>query len=524
MTRNMDYKFLISLFVVFFYTIAYAQISVEYFGGAGRVSGSCALLKTNDSSIIIDCGNFYDEGILKSENFFIDKKLINADAMIVTHAHNDHSGRIPQLISEGFSGNIYCTDATKKIIFEMYNDGWNYQDVKKKYFWSKNKKDKIEFYESKQNLTLHWYKECRKVVRNIQQSKEPISIEELQNKYKIKMKICRKCLEQDLEEMKKQFVSVNLKENTDLTDKINFSLYNAGHITGSASVLFNIYDENKIKTVVFSGDLGSGYSKITPEKDIIPKVDYVFVETTYGGAKKNVSNADYEKFQKIIANALKNNKIVWIPSLSLHRTQKVLYEIKQAQANGLIDDDITVYSLSPSSNGLTQQYENEVSSHFKNGWFKEEVYQIGSFLPTNYVTKKPKEFAGPSIVISASGMMDQGVSLGLVDKLLPLENVEVCLVSYASPKTPAGKLKKGVKTIRTKYGSTKVNAKINIFDIFSDHPDIDELMYWLSNQDSTTTIYLVHGENNILKKSQNLYKQKGFNKTNIAIKGINILN
>ncbi len=517
-------KKLLVLLLLFFSNLIYAQISVEYFGGAGRVSGSCALLKTEDQSVIIDCGSFYDEGNLKTDNSVIDKKLIKANAVVLTHAHNDHSGRIPQLISEGFNGNIYCTDATKKIVLEMYNAGWNYQNVKKKYYWSKSKIEKIKFYERNNTLTLHWCKECRNFVKNIQQSNEPVSIEDLENKYKIRMKICKKCLEKDLENMKKQFVSVNLKQNINLTDKINFSLYDAGHITGSASVLFNIYDDNNIKTVAFSGDLGSGYSKITPTKDIIPKVDYVFVETTYGGAKKNVSDSDYEKFQKTIANALKNNKIVWIPALSLHRTQKILYEIKQAQLKGLIDDEIAVYSLSPSSNGITKLYENEVTSYFKNGWFKDEVYQTGSFLPTNYITKKPKKFTAPAIVISASGMMDQGVSISLVNKLLPLKNVEVCLVSYASPKTPAGKLKKGAKIIRTKYGATRVLAKVNIFDIFSDHPDIDELMNWLSNQDSTTTIYLVHGESDILKKSQILYKQKGFDKTKIAIEGINILN
>ncbi len=132
MIKNTGYK---SLFVLLFLLISnfiYAQISVEYFGGAGRVSGSCALLSANDSSVIIDCGSFYDEGNLPSDNSVIDKKLINADAMVLTHAHNDHSGRILQLISEGFKGNIYCTDATKKIIFEMYDDGWNYDYVKKK--------------------------------------------------------------------------------------------------------------------------------------------------------------------------------------------------------------------------------------------------------------------------------------------------------------------------------------------------------------------------------------------------------
>ena len=525
MTKSVVYKFLtVFLCLIFFTNYIFAQISVEYFGGAGRVSGSCALLKVGDNSVIIDCGSFYDEGDLPSDNATIDKKLINADAMVLTHAHNDHSGRILQLINEGFKGNIYCTDATKKILLEMYDDGWNYDYVKKKYFWSKTKREKMQLRESKENLTLHWHSACKNAVKNREESKTEISPVQLKDKYGINFKVCKNCLNKDLEKLQDRFISVEYKDNIDITDKINFSLYDAGHISGSSSVIFYIYDDNKIKTVAFSGDLGSGYSKITPDKDIIPKVDYIFVETTYGGVKKDVSSADYQKFQETISNAVKNDKIVWIPSLSLHRTQKVLFEIKQAQINGLIPYDVPVYSLSPSSNGITERYEKEANFPSRDRWFKNEVYQIGSFLPENYITKKPKEFPVPSIIISASGMMDQGVSYGLINKLLPLENVEVCLVSYVGPKTPAGKLKKGAKHIRTTYGTAKVAAKVNVFDIFSDHPDIDELMKWLSNQDSSTKIYLVHGDKDILDKALILYKQKGFENTKIAVKGINVLN
>ena len=280
-------KILFTLITLLYLSInIYAQISVEYFGGAGRVSGSCALLKVDDNSVIIDCGSFYDEDNLPSENSVIDKKLINADAMVLTHAHNDHSGRILQLISEGFKGNIYCTDATKKIIFEMYDDGWNYDYVKKKYFWSKTKREKIQLRESREPLTLHWHSACKGAVKNKEESKSEISLMQLKDKYGINFKVCKNCLSKDLEKIQNQFISVDYKDNIDITDKINFSLYNAGHISGSASVIFYVYDENKIKTIAFSGDLGSGYSKITPDKDIIPKVDYAFVETTYGGVKK----------------------------------------------------------------------------------------------------------------------------------------------------------------------------------------------------------------------------------------------
>ena len=523
MIKNAVCKIIFFLCLIFFTDLSYAQISVRCFGGAGRVSGSCALLKTDEMSVIVDCGSFYEEGNLSADNSVIDEKLINADAMVLTHAHNDHCGKIPLLISEGFKGKIYCTLATKKILFEMFDDGWNFCDVKHKYFWSKKRKENIKVF-SKGVLTLHWYDECKKSLKDVEESKILISQTRFQTEYGIKTKICKNCLKKDLEKMQKQFFALEYKKNADLSDKISFVLLDAGHIPGSASVIFYVYDKNEIKTIVFSGDLGNSFSKITPQKDIVPKADFVFVETTYGAKKQNVNFDDYDRFQTAVSDAVKNNKIVWIPALSLHRTQKVLYEIKQAQVKGIISQDVPVYSLSPSSKGVTKLYETELKFPSKEKWFKKEVYGIGSFLPVNYITKKPKNFPAPSIIISASGMMDKGVSVGLLNKLLPLKNVEVFLVSYASSKTPAGKLKRGEKYIKTKVGTVKVSAKINVFNVFSDHPDMEELLRWLSKQDSSTVIYLVHGEKETLNETQKVYKEKGFTKTYIAVEGDNLLN
>ncbi len=512
--------FVLSFLFLFFAGNLYAQISVEYFGGAGRVSGSCALVKTDEMSVIVDCGSFYEENNLPTYNDTIDEKLVNADAMVLTHAHNDHSGKISLLISEGYKGKIYCTKATRKILFEIFDDGWTHSDVKQKYFWSKKARLNIEKIH-KGILSVHWYNDCKKNIINIEQVEEAISLSQLKKEYDINMKLCKNCLKKELEKTQKHFVDIPYKENIELSDKINFILFDAGHITGSASVMFNIYDDNEIKKIAFSGDLGSNLSKITPDKDIIPKADYVFIETTYGASDKNVVYSDYDIFQNAVANALKDNKIVWIPSLSLHRTQKILYEIKQAQMKGLIGEDVPVYSLSPSSNGITKQYENELKHPSDEKWFKDEVYETGSFLPAKYIVTKPKnqKFPAPCIIISASGMMNQGVSYTLLNKLLPFDNVEVFLVSYAAPQTPAGLLKKGAKYIKTKFGKMDVNANINIFNIFSDHADSAELLRWLSNQDENTQLFLVHGEKDVLKKAQKKYKSKGFPDTKIAIIG-----
>ena len=517
--NNYVKKITLSFLFVFLFSFQnlYCEISVQYFGGAGRVSGSNALINTDNCSVIIDCGSFYDEGKLKADNSYIPKKITNATAMVLTHAHTDHSGRIPLLISEGFKGKIYCTPATKKILFEVLDDGWNFEYVKQKYFWSSSKMKNIKK-NHKGILTLHWYDDCKNNIKDIHKSNKKCSMSQLSKQHKINCKICKNCLNNYLQEMKEQFIEVNYHENINVSENLSFYLFDAGHIPGSSSVFFKVKDSKKDKTIVISGDLGSAYSNLLSEKEIAPLADYVFIETTYGGVNNNINSNDYIIFQKNIAAELQKGNRVWIPALSLNRTQKVLYEIKKGQDNDIIPINIQVFSLSPSSNGITALYEKELKNPSTPKWFNNTVYNDKTILPQNYTENRPKEFPVPSIIISASGMMDQGVSYGLLNKLLPLDTTSVFLVSYAAPLTPAGKLKNNAKTIRTKYGQTiTVKAKTNIYNIFSDHPDSQELLRWLSNQSKeSSNIFLVHGELKILEKCQNFYKQQGYNKVKIT--------
>lgn len=518
MNKYLLKKIILSCFFVFLFSFQclYCEITFQYFGGAGRVSGSNALLKVDEDSVIVDCGSFYDEGNLKADNSLIPKQIINAKAMVLTHAHMDHSGRIPLLVSEGFKGKIYCTPATKKIIFEMYDDGWNFEYMQQKFYWSYNKMQKIK-QQHKGILTLHWCEDCKTNIKNIYSCTKKCSMDQLYDKYKINFKICRNCLNKYLEEMKDLVVEINYNQKINIGENISFYLFDAGHIAGSASIFFNVKDEQTSKTIIVSGDLGSGYSNILNDKEPAPLADYVFVESTYGGVNKNISTDDYISFQKDIAGELKKGNRVWIPSLSLHRTQKVLYEIKEGQNNDIIPVNVPVFSLSPSSNGITEQYENELKNPSQQKWFSDEVYNGKTFLPQNYNQKKPKDFPVPSIIISASGMMDQGVSYGLLNKLLPFENTTVFLVSYAGPNTPAGKLKKNAKIIKTRYGKIDVKAKTKIYNIFSDHPDAQELLNWLSNQDKEkTNICLVHGEITTLENCRSFYLKEGYKKVKIV--------
>jgi len=502
-------KFLFGILLLLLFQCVNAEISVTYFGGAERVSGTCALVKTDKHSVIVDCGTFYEEDGLPVDNKNINSVLINADALVLTHAHADHAGLIPLLISKGFKGNIYCTSATKKIVFELYDDGWNFEDIAQNYFWSENQRINCQ-QKQRGTVTLHWFNNCSKNITNHETLNKNITSKELQDTYNIKCKFCKKCIKKYLEKMAEQFIEIKYGDIIGLSEDLYFSLSDAGHIPGSAGIFFDIKDGGLQKKVLFSGDLGSGYSKLVTDKKNALKADYIFLEATYGGKGRGIYAYEYYSFRNILAEELKKGKIVWIPALALQRTQKVLYEIKKAKDDGKIDANIPVYSLSPSSNGLTELYDDEIKDPSFEKWFPKIVYDQKTLKPDEYKTSKPKRYQKPSIVISASGMMDKGVSFSLLRKLLPRKDVTVFLVSYAGPKTPAGKLKKGAKKIKTKYGIINVGAFVQSFDIFSDHPDINETVKWLGDDNKKTSVYLVHGSKGSLKSEAAVLKRKGF--------------
>jgi len=497
-------KKIISFILLFLTGILYAEVSVQYFGGAEMVSGSCALLKTEETSVIIDCGTFYDEGEIPVNNKIIDEQLVNAQYFILTHAHVDHSGRLPLLISKGFNGKIYLTKATKDILIELFSKGWNYNDVEQNYFWSK--KQRLRCQKKHQGTTtLHWYKSCLKTISNTETSMNEETLNDLNNRYKINFKLCKKCLKNQLDLLTKQLVVVNYNKEIKLSKNTSFYLLDAGHIPGSASVFIKV-KENDLKKILFSGDLGNNYSRLLNKKQTAPEADFIFMENTYGATDRNISYKDYDIFQNEVYKALDKNEIVWIPALSLNRTQKILFELKLAQKKGLINENIPILSLSPTSNDITNLYENEIKHPSAQKWFNSEIYKESSILPNNYTTKKLKKYPKPSIIISASGMMDKGVSVSLMKVLLPMRDVNVFLVSYASPQTPAGKLKRNAKNI----GKVHVNATVKSFDIFSDHPDIYDRISWLTSTNKYSKIYLVHGEKTNFTSTKNFLNNKGF--------------
>jgi metallo-beta-lactamase family protein len=496
-------KFLISFLFLLSGVLPLAGVSVTPYGAAGIVSGSCFLVETDSSSAIVDCGLFMKGDLegpeLDGRNENIAREVIGAKAMILTHAHTDHSGRIPLLINGGFKGKIYCTAATKELALALFKNRTGFENIPRKWFWSQS-----QMFNAKRNkkpAVIHWTKNCRGSIKNAEETKEVTSLKEAKNEAGIDFYLCKNCCAWETEKLIEPFFSVvEYNAQTRISPDLQFKLINAGHIPGSASVIFNAQD----KTLVFSGDLGSGYSRLTGLFDVPEKADVLFMEATYADGKYKLAFADYDVFRKDLLDAVKKGNTVWIPALAFNRTQKVLYEINLMKKEGLLDRQIPVYSVSPSANALNDLYQKESQSK-ADGWFLDEVYKTGSVLPKDIRQQMVREYDSQKIVLSASGDMDYGMSEQLKNIYIAKKDVSIMIVNYVSPQSTASRLLSG----KLKPSQVKKRAKIKKYDIFSDHPDFDVVCKWLENQDKSAKIYIIHSSEQNAAKMKKLLNKKG---------------
>jgi metallo-beta-lactamase family protein len=509
-------KKMVSVFfsLIFFANIIYADISVTPYGAAETVSGSCFLLKGGKNSVIVDCGIFMSEGLEETEekNRWIEPKLINAKILCLTHAHLDHSGKIPLLINSGFKGKIYSTNATKEIALELFKDRNGFDLIKRNWFWSLNRHKKAA--SKKSFIIAHWRPECKNNMKSLKYSKEASYLDDLEKQEAIKFLLCKNCCYLETQEIEEYFVTVDYNSENKLSEDLTVKFINAGHIPGSASLIFTLDN----KKVLFSGDLGSGYSRFNGVFEIPESADLVFMEATYGSSNKKFSE-QYKFFRKDLIKAISENKIVWIPALSLNRTQKVLYELKLMQQEGLLSKKLPIYSISPSANAITALYQKELSdTQSQKDWFLENVYQEGSILPKETRLQMTRSYDKQMILFSSSGDMDRGKSYQLVPKMLSNKNVFVMLVNYVNPLSNAGLALKG-KPLRD---STKSVANIKQYDIFSDHADFGMLQKWLLNQNKNTKIYIVHSSKQHSQDVIKALRKIGWQNVNTVKIGVSI--
>jgi len=434
-------------------------MQIKFYGADRTVTGSAHLITLdNGYTILLDCGlyqgNAKEMASFNSKWYFTPKKI---DCVILSHAHIDHSGRLPKLIRDGFRGDIYATHATRSLCAIMLLDSAKIQEREAEYANKKNKKKG-----KKPEVPLY--------------------------------------VAEDVRETMKLFCGVPYDRWFRINNNISLQYRDAGHILGSASVTLKITEHGKETLVGFSGDIGRPNRPILRDPQQMPEVDYLICESTYGDRDHMTKPQENDMLLDLIkTTCLENKGKMIIPAFSVGRTQEIVYILDQYENAGLLPR-VPVYVDSPLAVNATEIfgahpecYDNELNEYlliddnpfgFNNLTFVRDVA----------LSKALNVSKEPCIIISSSGMMNAGRVRHHLFHNISDPRSTFLMVGYCAPNTPGGMLLAGLDEIKL-YGEKKpVRAQIARMDSFSAHGDRTEMSEFLSNQTRLKKLFLVHGE------------------------------
>lgn len=432
------------------------SVTLKFLGAAGAVTGSRSLFQINDKHYLIDCGLFQGpkESRLKNwEEFPFDPQKI--DAVILTHAHIDHSGYLPKLVREGFRGPIYCSQATADLLQIMLMDSAHLQEEDARFA--------NETRHSKHFPAMPLYN-VGDASRSLEFLKPVASDEWL-----------------DLEGC-----------------GARFQLIRSGHILGSRFVKIFWDNGNGGKTITFSGDLGNGRSNIIKEPVSLKETDYLVLESTYGDRVQPKVDV-LAVMETIIKKVWNRQGVLVIPAFSVGRTQEIIWLIRQLEEEGRIPKEIPVWLDSPMAQTATEIYMkhgDELKDTIRKGQVQPPIcphhYRTVSTADDSMLLCMSDE---PGIVISAAGMLTGGRVLHHLKARLPYEKNAVLFVGYQVEGTKGRLLKQGLSKIRIHHREIDVEAEILAVESLSAHADSDDLMQWCRGfEKAPHHVYLNHGE------------------------------
>ena len=436
-------------------------MNLSFHGAAQTVTGSKHLITTDGGKkILLDCGFFQGMGKETDElNRNLGFRADEVDALILSHAHIDHSGSVPYLVKMGFRGPIYCTPATRDLCEIMLADTAHIQESDAK-FHNKRRKEK--------GLPLI----------------QPLYVQEEVDK--------------SIELM--QTVAYNEKYRID--EETEFHFTDSGHILGSAAVNLTLRTRDGIRKLFFSGDIGRPNDKILIPPKAFEQADYILCESTYGN-RLHASAEETEKrlFDIVYDTCVTRRGKLIIPAFSLGRTQEVVYVLNNMKNKRMLPP-ILVYVDSPLSINATEIMRSHPES------FNSDILQVMKTDPDPFgfggliyirdatQSKSLNEKQEPCIIISASGMAEAGRIRHHIKNNITDSRNTILLVGYCTPMSLGGQLGAGNKVVRIFGADYPVNAKVEVMNSYSAHADYKEMLQYLSCQDpkAVKKMFLVHGE------------------------------
>ncbi|MDP4180913.1 MAG: MBL fold metallo-hydrolase [Bacillota bacterium] len=452
-------------------------MKITFLGAAKTVTGSCYLVETKSCKFLIDCGMFqgHSKEISMNQAPF-PFNVSELSFILLTHAHIDHSGRIPKIYKDGFNGAVYATKATCDLCSIMLPDSGHIQEMEAD--WVNRKRERAGKHIIEPLYTFQDALDCIKL-----------------------------------------FSSIKYGEAIKINDEVKVRFNDAGHILGSAMIEVWITEKGEETKLVFSGDIGNRDIPILRDPSIIDSADYVIMESTYGDRLHEDKTDKVNKFIDIVNETIERGGNVVIPSFAVGRTQEIIYDIhkQREKFEGKLEKllSIPVFIDSPLAISATEIFRKNLDCYDEEARKYIEDGDNPLDFPGLQFTKTPDESKALNdrtdsiIIISASGMCEAGRIKHHLKHNLWRKDSTILFVGYQAIGTLGRSLTEGAKKVKLFGEDITVKAKIESIDGFSGHADRDDLLAWVSKfNKKPKKIFIVHGEEDGMNTFSKLINEK----------------
>jgi metallo-beta-lactamase family protein len=444
---------------------------LTFLGAARTVTGSQYLLEAGDSRLMVDCGMFQGERLLRERNWALpvgDPGRVRW--LVLTHAHLDHTGRVPRLVKQGFRGRIYCTPASRELVEVLLKDAAHLQEEDAAYL-------------NRKGLTRH-------------QPALPLFDAA------------------DVDACLPLFEPVPLGQTRQLSPEMSFTFRDAGHLLGAASVDVAVQEGGQATRVLFSGDVGRFDTIVARDPELAPAADYIVMESTYGN-RSHAAVPLLDQLQGVLERTFARGGVVLVPAFAVGRAQQMIYLMDRLVTEGRMRA-FPVHLDSPMAIEATRIYSRFADS------LRPEMAGLGgrSILynkwvqvhPSRQESEKLNEVRGPAVILSSSGMLTGGRILHHCRVRLPHAQNTLLITGHQASGTLGRALLEGARTARIHKSQIPVLAEVTELRGLSGHADPGELLRWLAAVDRPPLrVFLTHGEEEAaIALAARLEKDRGF--------------